>query len=306
MSKKYKELAFVHSKELKIPNEIWERFQDLSKPHITFQDTLDSALCVSAKLGNEENFNYIQSLIDAEKSLKDNETFKSLAKISENIKKSFEPPQSVKDYLKNQQEASKKLYEMHKPMIDAMNEVRDKTLKSLPNPTSIVPTLEKVRNILDYGLDDAVKRTKFHEEKAKELEIAIKEIDDEVVLLERTQDMKFHKNKMVELMQVVELAEPTFITQFSRETYKEMKKMETPTSSKHNKKYPKAHTEKVVKGLKAYWADNLPFNDNPKFLHDRKTWFNKLADENGISFKQVEKIEKDNRPIGHLLPKNKK
>ena len=58
MSKKYQELAFVHSKELKIPNEIWERFQDLSKPHITHMDTLESALCVSAKLGNEDNFKY--------------------------------------------------------------------------------------------------------------------------------------------------------------------------------------------------------------------------------------------------------
>ena len=48
MSKKFKELAYIHSKELKIPDEIWERFNDLSKPHITFQDNLDSTLCVLA------------------------------------------------------------------------------------------------------------------------------------------------------------------------------------------------------------------------------------------------------------------
>ena len=42
-------------------------------------DTLESALCVSAKLGNEDNFKYIQSLIDIENSLKDNELFQSVA-----------------------------------------------------------------------------------------------------------------------------------------------------------------------------------------------------------------------------------
>mgnify|MGYP001327632329 CR=1 FL=1 len=76
-------------------------------------DTLESALCVSAKLGNEDNFKYIQSLIDIENSLKDNELFQSVAKISEDIKKGFEPPQSVKDYLKIQQEASEKLYQIN-------------------------------------------------------------------------------------------------------------------------------------------------------------------------------------------------
>ena len=222
MSKKYKELAFVHSKELKIPNEIWERFQDLSKPHITFQDTLDSALCVSAKLRNEENFNYIQSLIDAEKSLKDNETFKSLAKISENIKKSFEPPQSVKDYLKNQQEASKKLYEMHKPMIDAMNEVRNKKLKSLPNPTSIVPTLEKVRHILDTGIDESVKRSKFHEEKAQELEIAIKEIDDQVEVEKYKAEYKMHTEEAIKYMELVQPYEPMTVSKYGKQLEKDL------------------------------------------------------------------------------------
>ena len=306
MSKKYKELAFVHSKELKIPNEIWERFQDLSKPHITHMDTLESALCVSAKLGNEDNFKYIQSLIDIENSLKDNEVFQSVAKISEDIKKGFEPPQSVKDYLKIQQEASEKLYQRNKPMIDAMNEVRNKTLKNLPNPTSIVPTFKKVNQILNEGVIEAQARSELHRHKAEKLKIVLKEIDDEVVLLERKEDLDRHSNRVIELMGIIGIVDSSYITQHSRGMYKEMKKMEVPTSPKYNQKYPKAHTEKVIKGLKPYWEDNLPFNANPKFLHDRKTWFNKLADENGISFKQVEKIETDNRPIGHLLPKNKK
>ena len=296
MSKKFKELAYIHSKELKIPNDIWERFNDLSKPHITFQDSLDSALVVSAKLGNQGNYDFIKSIMEVEDSLKDNPLFKQGSELSEQIKKQFDPPQNTKDYVKNQQEATEKLYKLNKPLIDSMNEVRNKTLKNLPNPTSIVPTFEKVNQILNEGVIEAQARSELHRHKAEKLKIVLKEIDDEVVLLERKEDLDRHSKRVIELMGIIGIVDSSYITQHSRGMYKEMKKMEVPTSPKYNQKYPKETTDRVIKGLKNYWEDDLPFDKNEKFLHNRQTWFNKLADENNISFKRVEQIEVDNRP----------
>ena len=74
-------------KELPIPKAMMERFKDISQPHITQMDTLETALVMSSELGNTKNYDYIKQLIGIEDSLKDNELFKSAAKLSEDIKK---------------------------------------------------------------------------------------------------------------------------------------------------------------------------------------------------------------------------
>ena len=58
--------------------------------------------------------------------------------------------------------------------------------------------------------------------------------------------------------------------------------------------YPTKQTKTVIEGLKLYWNDELPidyYDNGQEFQHDRQTWFNKLADDNGMSFSAIEKIE---------------
>ena len=52
-------------------------------------DTLESALVVSAELGNQKNAEYLQSLIGVEKSLQDNPIFKEANKLALQIKDTF-------------------------------------------------------------------------------------------------------------------------------------------------------------------------------------------------------------------------
>ena len=70
--------------------------------------------------------------------------------------------------------------------------------------------------------------------------------------------------------------------------------------------YPTKQTKTVIEGLKLYWNDELPidyYDNGQEFQHDRQTWFNKLADDNGMSFSAIEKIELKYRPTT-FIPKS--
>ena len=62
--------------------------------------------------------------------------------------------------------------------------------------------------------------------------------------------------------------------EFSRELEKIIKKLRKKVSPKTGYKYPSPRTDKVVQALFKYWDDDLPLGDT------RKTYFQKLADEN--------------------------
>ena len=61
--------------------------------------------------------------------------------------------------------------------------------------------------------------------------------------------------------------------------------------------YPTKQTKKVIEGLKPYWDDKLPEDEN------RKTWFYELATDTGLSFSAIEKIEQKYRPTS-FIPKS--
>tara|TARA_R100000231_G_scaffold123306_1_gene93485 strand:+ start:759 stop:1598 length:840 start_codon:yes stop_codon:yes gene_type:complete len=62
-------------------------------------------------------------------------------------------------------------------------------------------------------------------------------------------------------------------------------------SAKKGKKYPNEQTYLICDELEKYWANNLP----TRYL-TRKKYFQKIADEFGMSFKSIERIEKEYRP----------
>ena len=74
---------------MKISKEVRKRFKNISVPHITHMDTLESALVVSSELGNKKNFEYIQSLINVENSIKDNPLVIQCGKMADEIKDHF-------------------------------------------------------------------------------------------------------------------------------------------------------------------------------------------------------------------------
>jgi len=78
--------------------------------------------------------------------------------------------------------------------------------------------------------------------------------------------------------------------EFSRELEKIIKKIRKKVSPKAGQTYPSPRTDKIVKALFKYWDDDLPLGDN------RKTYFQKLADENELSFDRVAQIELQWRP----------
>ena len=61
-------------------------------------------------------------------------------------------------------------------------------------------------------------------------------------------------------------------------------------SKKKGKRYISKTEQKIIQKLEIYWDDNLPLGDN------RKSYFNKIADDYGKSFDAIKKIEKRNRP----------
>ena len=66
--------------------------------------------------------------------------------------------------------------------------------------------------------------------------------------------------------------------------------IDTPPSPMKDKKNPKERTFEVTDLLQPYWEKNLPED------HNRKSWFHHIADELGLSFSGVAKIERDYRP----------
>ena len=64
-----------------------ERFKDISQPHITQMDTLETALVISSELGKRENYEFVKSLIQVEETLKNNELFKSVTEMADKLKK---------------------------------------------------------------------------------------------------------------------------------------------------------------------------------------------------------------------------
>jgi hypothetical protein len=63
-----------------------------------------------------------------------------------------------------------------------------------------------------------------------------------------------------------------------------------PPSPMKDKQFPKERTYEVTDLLQPYWAKNLPED------HNRKSWFHHIADELGLSFSGVAKIEREYRP----------
>ena len=61
-------------------------------------------------------------------------------------------------------------------------------------------------------------------------------------------------------------------------------------SQKQGKRYISKSEQEIIQKLEIYWDDNLPLGDN------RKSYFNKIADDYGKSFDAIKKIEKRNRP----------
>ena len=98
------------SKELPIPEDMMERLKDMSKPPIIHMIVLENALVASSELGNKEHYKFIQSLIDAENTLKDSESYKSMLKLSEQIWNNFQPI-SVENYLEMITKALKMLWD---------------------------------------------------------------------------------------------------------------------------------------------------------------------------------------------------
>ena len=108
--------------------------------------------------------------------------------------------------------------------------------------------------------------------------------------------------KFDKLIKETEENESTYkmkLIRLNREIIKLYKK-DLPPSPKKGKKYPNEQTYRVTDLLEKYWDDNLPLGDN------RKSYFNKIADKLGLSFKRVETIELEYRPSSALLPKKKK
>ena len=68
------------------------------------------------------------------------------------------------------------------------------------------------------------------------------------------------------------------------------------TSQKKDKKYHKAHHYELMDDLQFYWDENLPIDDDTNQPYYRKTWFEKLANDHDMSFKNIEAFEKKERP----------
>ena len=77
------------SKKLPIPEDMMERFNDFSNVDVTLKSLYESALVVSAHIGNDQNYEYIKNLIQAEDSIKNNHLFKEYAEFGEKIKEQF-------------------------------------------------------------------------------------------------------------------------------------------------------------------------------------------------------------------------
>jgi len=210
------------SKELPIPKDMMERFKDISQPHITQMDTLETALVISSELGKRENYEFVKSLIQVEETLKNNELFKSVTEMADKIKKSFEPPQEIKDYVENQKKASQMLYESNRVLIDSTNKLRSGVLKNILPNVQLNDAMAMVSTILSDGMREAIERSEYHRKKAQELEIAIKEIDDQVEVEKYKAEYKMHTEEAIKYMELVQPYEPMTVSKHGKQLEKDL------------------------------------------------------------------------------------
>jgi len=210
------------SKELPIPKDMMERFKDISQPHITQMDTLETALVMSSKLGNTKNYHYIKQLIGIEDSLKDNELFKSAAKLSEDIKKQFQPPNSLQDYIETQKKASLLLYEHNKPLIDAVNQFRQEALENILPYVQISEAFQQVNTILTESIEEASRRSEYHKTKADELQVKIAEVEQQAEIEEYKAEYKMHTEEAIKYMELVQPYEPMTVSKHGKQLEKEL------------------------------------------------------------------------------------
>lgn len=100
-------------------------------------------------------------------------------------------------------------------------------------------------------------------------------------------------------MQLVPLAVKLMMSKLGEHHKAEVKKLQKKldnaklkaVSPKKDKKYPNEQTYLICDALEKYWAKNLPLR-----YWSRKKYFQKVADDFGLSFKRIETIEREYRP----------
>tara|TARA_B100000315_G_scaffold202465_1_gene195185 strand:+ start:126 stop:1061 length:936 start_codon:yes stop_codon:yes gene_type:complete len=293
---------------------IKDRVEDPNREVKDFDDVIELGMYGAYELGNHDDFKFLEQFKNIELKLEKNEQFVKMAQQMATVRDSFTQKLPKPD----SPEFSTALANLNislidnptfKSLVNGQNKLRKQMLKiAQPNQEfsdaikRITQITEEHKRVWDSGAN-------YHQAEVDrlQLDIDVKQIDldifdprvDEVEL--QKAEMEMHKTEMVRMMTLVEKTDPIHVTKFSRVTYKkEMKPLETPTSPKHEKIYPTLQTDKIFRALKKYWDENLPEGKHPngkRFWHDRKTYFQQLADEHELSFSRIEQIERYFRPV---------
>ena len=178
-------------KELFVSDELMARVIDLSKPTITFQDSLECALVGASELGDSESYAYVQSIIDIENSIKDNEYFKNLQVQVDKITESFKVDKATEEWLEKNRQANTKLMESFKPLIDQTTKIRDEALK-MAQSTGVVEVVERLQEIL-------TRQKQAYHDKAESAKKSADECKKEMEELEVQIEESKREQKRVEL-----------------------------------------------------------------------------------------------------------
>jgi|TARA_Y100000310_G_C20618004_1_gene781702 hypothetical protein len=310
---------------LEIDKDILKRFKNITVPSITHMDTLESALVVSAELGNQKNAEYLQSLIGVEKSLQDNPIFKEANKLALQIKDTFtsynESP-AMKELMEIQKKAQDTFLNVNKPIIDSMESVRQNALKLTMPQVKPLETHLKVNKILFEGIQEAKQRSSYHKNKSEELAIHIEQLEEEqkkwddttdtqlkinteVTLGQQKTQMEYHFNEGVRLASLVQIEEPMYVSQYMKDTHRQnMKPFEIPTSKKAGKTYLTKAQKNLLEDLRPYfnrdfegssdWDEKRFDTGNRDYHHENQ--FRNLAHKYGMTVDGIKKFAQKHDP----------
>ncbi len=277
-----------------IDKDLKNRVEEAGRPVLTMMDSLETALYGAYELGNNDNIEFVQSMIAVEKSIHDSE----LNKQAEKIRQQFDPSPAMTDFLEKQREGQQRLIKGFKPLIDNQKELREQALKLAFPDSSPTDTIKKVFGLVENQQQYHLEKLDQLQEKIEELEV--QQVDMEQELWKAEMDVA-HAEEM-RLMALI--GKSDYTNQFVKQAKRDMKPFEIITSKKAGKTYLTKAQKNLLEDLRPYfnrdfegssdWDEERLDSGDRQYFHENQ--FRNLADKYGMTADGVKKFAQRHDP----------